>query len=240
MTADTMFLIRNDGICEDLVVHTDRWFLQKPEKIIGKNLFELMPSETSIALYNNIQKVLSTGATCTDNYEMQLNKTCFFFKCIIHRFDDQHLLLQYRDITQRILLKQKLEAANLRLMEIEKGAGIGHWHFNINQSVIHYEGFFDLTHNSTGPNTLPINAFLEHIHPADRKPLIHFFKKIPTQSGKLDWTFRFQKDDRLHFYRIKSIRTYTEEDETFVEGFIQNVTDIHIKQQQLEIGRAHV
>lgn len=235
MTADTMFLIRNDGICEDLVVHTDRWFLQKPEKIIGKNLFELMPSETSIALYNNIQKVLSTGATCTDNYEMQLNKTCFFFKCIIHRFDDQHLLLQYRDITQRILLKQKLEAANLRLMEIEKGAGIGHWHFNINQSVIHYEGFFDLTHNSTGPNTLPINTFLEHIHPADRKPLIHFFKNIPTQSGKLDWTFRFQQDDRLHFYRIKSIRSYTEDNETFVEGFIQNVTDIHIKQQQLEM-----
>src|SRR5574344_733011 len=177
MTADTMFLLDRDGHCVDMVLHTDRWFLQRTDLFIGKRIFDLIPSETSVVLWNNFKKVLLTGNISTDNYEIQLGRKVYFFKCILYKYDDMHILCQYRDITQRILLKQKLEQTNHRLREIEKVAKIGHWHYDTEKEQFFYNGIFGVLSSDTDYASISKAAFLDGVHHDDKDLFLTFINK---------------------------------------------------------------
>lgn len=45
MVADTLILVRPDGMCVDINSHSELWFLQE-ELLLGKNLFDFMPKRT--------------------------------------------------------------------------------------------------------------------------------------------------------------------------------------------------
>ena len=45
LTADTMLLVDRNGICIDIDIHSNLWFLQE-ERLLGKNIFERMPEHT--------------------------------------------------------------------------------------------------------------------------------------------------------------------------------------------------
>ena len=40
ITADTMLLVSQEGVCIDIDTHSDLWFL-KEELLLGKNVFDL-------------------------------------------------------------------------------------------------------------------------------------------------------------------------------------------------------
>ena len=100
LTSDTMILLDKDGICVDIAVYgVNLWFL-KEEKLLGKNLFRLIPSATYQELYPEFKKVLDHQVRSVRNYELTLGNTTYFFKCIMYPYDDM-VLCQYRDITER-------------------------------------------------------------------------------------------------------------------------------------------
>lgn len=234
MTADTMFLLDTEGRCVDMVLHTDRWFLQRPDRFIGKRMFDLIPSETSIALWNNFKKVLLTGNTSTDNYEIQLGRKAYFFKCILYKYDNQHILCQYRDITQRILLKQRLEQANYRLREIEKVAKIGHWHYDTKKAVFFYNGIFGVLSSDTDYASVSQADFLESVHPDDKEAFLTFISK---QKQEIDdfLNIRLSIKGKTHHLLFKTLSTYKVEGIRFLEGYVQNITGIKRQQHKLEI-----
>ncbi len=235
MTADTMFLLLKDGTCVDLDIHTDRWYLQNKEKIIGQNLFSILPSETSIALKNNFEKVLLTRKTSVDNYEMQLGKKTYYFKCIINYYSEDYILCQYRDITQRIILKQNLEKANKQLQEIEKVALIGHWILNSHKKTISYNGYFSSSGNSTEYKTLSTDQAKEMLHPDDRDYFEHYIKNdIDSKNNELVY-FRMLIQGKIQYIRFRTINRYFEEGNKILEGYIQNITDFTEKQHKLEM-----
>lgn len=235
MTADTMFLIDKKGVVADLVVHSDTWFLRKKDFFIGKKIFNLLPSETSIAIKNNIDKVILTGKPSTDNYEIQVGKKVYFFKCIIQVFDDEYLLCQYRDITQRIILKQNLEKANKRLQAIEKVAQIGHWTYNSCTETFTLQGYIGLI--STGQETIDVTKkeILNMLHPEDIPQFESYLnKETDLKQAELKF-YKIVTEGRTHYLRFKTINSYKEKGCTILEGYIQNTTDIKENQHKLEM-----
>ena len=82
-----MILLDKDGICVDIAVYNiNLWFL-KEDRLLGKNLFQLIPLSTYNQIYPDFKRVLTHKIRSTHNYEMALNGTTYFFKCIMSPFD---------------------------------------------------------------------------------------------------------------------------------------------------------
>ncbi len=67
LTSDTLILVDKNGTCLDIDPHSDLWFLQE-DRLLGKNLFNLLPDHT-------FQKLLPdfvAGDPTGDNGEPQL------------------------------------------------------------------------------------------------------------------------------------------------------------------------
>ena len=63
-------------------------------------------------------KVLSSAG----NYKLILGEEVKYYKCIISKFNEDHLIFQYRDITGRSVVRLKLEKKINDLREVEKAA----------------------------------------------------------------------------------------------------------------------
>ena len=124
LTSDTMLLLNRDGICMDIAVHNVNLWFMKEEKLLGKNLFQLIPPSTYYQVYPEFKKVLTQKVRSVHNYEMTLGHTTYYFKCIMYPYDGM-VLCQYRDITERSQRKLELEKKNHELNEIQKAALIG-------------------------------------------------------------------------------------------------------------------
>ena len=97
LTSDTMLLLNRDGICMDIAVHNVNLWFMKEEKLLGKNLFQLIPPSTYYQVYPEFKKVLTQKVRSVHNYEMTLGHTTYYFKCIMYPYDGM-VLCQYRDI----------------------------------------------------------------------------------------------------------------------------------------------
>lgn len=234
MTADTMFLFTKEGVCLDIILRTDRWFLQDPSYFIGKNIFDILPSETAIALRNNFNKVALTGITSSDNYEVQISKKNYFFKCIIYNYDEDLILCQYRDITQRILLKNRLEIMNQKLQEIEEVAQIGQWIYDTATKVFQYSGFSGALAVNDEVRQMSLDVYLQYIHPGDRAAFKYFVDKEMAYSGN-QIVYRLILNKQTFHFRFRTISSCFKDGSKFISGYVQNVSDIMQKQHDLEI-----
>jgi hypothetical protein len=235
MTADTMFMLSKDGICIDMILHTDRWFLQKASNIIGKNIFKILPSETAIALKKNFDKVVSTGKTSTENYELSISGKNYFFKCIIYLYNEDLILCQYRDITQRVLMKKKLEIMNQKLQEIEKVAQISHWIYNCNSREFQYSGFSGALAVNGETYFISMNEYLEFIHPEDRTHFSDFINDVNLYKENNLIVYRLILNNKVFHFKFKCINTYYENGIKMMNGYVQNISDIMQKKHDLEI-----
>jgi PAS domain-containing protein len=235
MTADTMFLIDRKGVCVDLTVHSNTWFLQRPDHLIGRNLFDLIPSETALALKNNFNKVFATGQPSTDNYELQLGRKTYYFKCIMYRYDADLVLCQYRDITQRILLKQKLEEANKRLYEIKKVAQIGHWYFETGKQLIRYNGLTGSLFEENDYQTFTVHELMNSLHLDDRSLFSDYLAKVQKEFHTEGVTLRFILYGQLHHLLVRAFNSYYDKGIKIIEGYAQDISTIKENQYKLEI-----
>ena len=117
ITADTMFFVHRDGTCLDFKPNTPDFYI-KGEEIIGKNIFSYFPAEASHEMYEEFVKVLSDGKPSARNYKLISGNEVKYYKCIISKYDRDHLIFQYRDITGRSVVRLKLEKKQKDLREI--------------------------------------------------------------------------------------------------------------------------
>jgi len=232
-----MFLLDRDGVCVDLEIHTDRWFMQDTTYFLGKNLFKQIPESTAEALRSNFIKVLESGDRSEENYEVQVAGKNYYFKCIISWYDEKHLLCQYRDITQRVLLKQRIEIINHKLQEVEKVAKIGHWIFIHRTNLLQYSSFpAGIKSDKKENRSISFHDFMETVFPDDKQQVSDYLNASTNMLDKEYVDYQMAISGKTMHFRIKTIDTYTDEDGDLVtEGYIQNITDIIEKQQELEM-----
>lgn len=235
LTADTMFLLNMDGTCVDLEIHTDRWFLQDTSYFLGKNIFKQIPKPTSDVFRQNFKKIGTPGDRSEDNYEMQVAGKNYYFKAMLSWYDEQHVLCQYRDITQRILLKQRIEIINHKLQEVEKVAKIGHWIYNHRTNILQYSSFPSGQSETTEPRSIQLDDFMNMVHADDRHRINDYLSGGQESLNREFMDYQMIINGKSLYFRIKIIDFNVDEDgDPIAEGYIQNITDIKEKQHELE------
>lgn len=236
LTTDTMFLLDKEGVCIDLEIHTDRWFMQDTSYFLGKNIFNQIPQPTSDALRINFNKILAPGDRSAENYEVQVAGKNYYFKCILSWYDETYVLCQYRDITQRVLLKQRIEIVNQKLKEVEKVAKIGHWQYNHRTKMLQYASFPSGQNENNEPRNISLYDFMETVHPDDRQSVNNYLLAPTDVHNREHIDYQMILPGKSMYFRIKIIDTNLDEDgDRIAEGYIQNITDIKEKQHELEM-----
>jgi len=236
LTSDTMFLLNKTGICVDLEIHTDRWFMQDTSYFLGKNLFKQVPEPTAEALRNNFNKVIKKGDRYEDNYEVQVAGKSYYFKSILSWYDENHVLCQYRDITQRVLLKKRIEIINHKLQEVEKVAKIGHWRYNNRTKELQYASFPSGHSDKDQTRSIIFEDFMKTVHPDDRQLVTDYLNAGMESLQKEYIDYQTIISGKSMHFRIKIINIDVDDDgDNIVEGYIQNITDIMEKQHELEM-----
>ncbi len=233
MTTDTLILLKNDGICVDLIVKTENPYINEKKHLIGKNILRFFPKETIEYLKPELERVIATGEMSNKNYDLPSENRMYYFKCIIYKYDDEHILLQYRDITQRSQMKKRLEVANIRLEEVERAAKIGHWSYNTHSRIVEYSGYTGAIFSKDGEkSSISIDEILSYLHPDDRASFM-------TNASQADitghvWEYRII-NKKTAYVRLKIVNERIENGVRIVEGYTQNVSDLIERRNELEM-----
>lgn len=224
--ADNMILLDVNGYCVD-VYHVDEphsWFINK-ELLLGKNLWELIPTKTYQDVYPIFRQVLQYHEKIAQDLEMEIRGVTYHFRCILSPFEGM-VLCQYRDITERNQYKIELEKQNNALYEIQKAALIGNWKYDTKTDVFSYEGYTGIMATNKTQFLTP-EKYIQMIVPEDRESFENWFKFA--LQGKLHQSidYRIVFNHHIYYIRLKAFaREHHKDGSTTLEGYIQNITDL--------------
>lgn len=231
LTADTMLLVDRNGICIDIDIHSNLWFLQE-ERLLGKNIFERMPEHTREKVYSTFQTVLREQRSISKNYKLELEDNTYYFKCIMYPYDDM-VLCQYRDITQRSNVKRQLEQVNRNLREIQKVAQIGQWMYNTRDNVFHYMGYTGVLCEESS-RSISLEKYQEFIVEEDRMSFTNWCRKNEEGLNEDNISYRVRVAGEIYYMRLQAyLRDELPNGSCNIEGYIQNITDIQRRRNDI-------
>lgn len=231
LTADTMLLVDKEGVCKDIDIHSDLWFLQE-EKLLGKNIFELLPQHTREKVCATFQTVLNEQRKISKNFKLELEQGTYYFKCIMQPYDDM-VLCQYRDITQRSNVKRQLEQVNRNLREIQKVAKIGHWMYNTFENTFHYKGHTGVLCEEM-IQTISLDDYLKLIAQEDRQSFINWCEENKKGRSEESINYRIFLSGQVYYMRLQAFMSELQPNGSYnIEGYIQNITYIQRRRNDI-------
>lgn len=240
LTSYTLFLIDQDNVCVDAIIKTDNPIINPRTELIGANMLDLLPLSTAQLMEQEFNQCRQTGDTSNLNYDLPAQDQTYFFKFIIHKFDEEHLLCQYRGITQRSNMKHRLKSALKAQLEVGKVAQIGHWRFDCQDQNFLHIGYSNLLRtNLLEAKITSLNDLLASIHPDDREKMRKFVNIDSTEFKTLEYRM-ILPDQPIAYIRATKYARYLENDHTIMDGFSQNVSDFMKNRNELEMVLAVV
>jgi len=234
MMSDTLLLLKNDGTCIDMIVKTENNpYINDNLTLLGKNVLDYFPKETLWNLKPAIEHVLSTGEVSSSNYDLPASDKIYYFKCIIQKYDEEHLLCQYRDITKRNKMKKNLQMVNQRLTVTEQAAKIGYWTYSTTTKIFRYSGYVGILFNENEDIEISLEKYLEQVFPDDRERLRDLLETNESRPGIFD--YRVIKE-KIYFVRVKVVNRYrTDTGDWIIDGYLQNIDDIVSRWNELKM-----
>ncbi|KAA4703299.1 response regulator [Bacteroides fragilis] len=233
LTSDTLILVDKNGTCLDIDPHSDLWFLQE-DRLLGKNLFNLLPDHTFQKLLPDFRRVTQQGITVNRNYRLPLEGgETYYFKCIMQPYDGDKVLCQYRDITARSNVKLQLERTNYELKEIQKAAQIGQWKYSSREKTFYYRGYNGIVCTEE-ERSINFQDYYETILSEDL-PAVNTWMEVNRRELLKEYIeYRILLEGQVYYMRQQCYLRNEEEDGNIVlEGYIQNITDIQRKRNDI-------
>ncbi|MBD1396171.1 PAS domain S-box protein [Pontibacter sp. JH31] len=109
---DLMFIIDKDGIYKEVHYKEVKKSNYPAEEIIGKSVFDLLPSPLNQEVYESVNEVLLTEQIDTLEYELDTPDGRRSFEGRIVKYDDDQVLTIIRDITLERISAQELKEKN--------------------------------------------------------------------------------------------------------------------------------
>lgn len=233
LTSDTLILVDKNGTCLDIDPHSDLWFLQE-DRPLGKNLFNLLPDHTFQKLLPDFRRVTQQGITVNRNYRLPLEGgETYYFKCIMQPYDGDKVLCQYRDITARSNVKLQLERTNYELKEIQKAAQIGQWKYSSRERTFYYRGYNGIVCTEE-ERSINFQDYYETILSEDLPAVNTWMEANRRELLKEYIEYRILLEGQVYYMRQQCYLRNEEEDGNIVlEGYIQNITDIQRKRNDI-------
>ena len=226
ITADTMFFVYKDGTCLDFKANTTDFFI-KEQDIIGRNIFSYFPVETAREMYAEFTKVRAGDKLSARNYKLILEDDVKYYKCIISKYDEEHFLFQYRDITGRSVVRLKLEKKQKDLCEIEKAARIGLWAYDSSTRFFTYSGYTRIFCNDEEQKQISIDEYMNYMHLDDKDRFSQWLKEnLKEKDASNTVNYRLLIDGKTVNMRIKTYHKEVYMQRTVLEGYIQNTSEI--------------
>lgn len=233
LTSDTLILVDKNGTCLDIDPHSDLWFLQE-DRLLGKNLFNLLPDHTFQKQLPDFRRVTQQGITVNRNYRLPLEGgETYYFKCIMQPYDGDKVLCQYRDITARSNVKLQLERTNYELKEIQKAAQIGQWKYSSRERTFYYRGYNGIVCTEE-ERSINFQDYYEIILSEDLPAVNTWMEANRRELLKEYIEYRILLEGQVYYMRQQCYLRNEEEDGNIVlEGYIQNITDIQRKRNDI-------
>lgn len=233
LPSDTLILVDKNGTCLDIDPHSDLWFLQE-DRLLGKNLFNLLPDHTFQKLLPDFRRVTQQGITVNRNYRLPLEGgETYYFKCIMQPYDGDKVLCQYRDITARSNVKLQLERTNYELKEIQKAAQIGQWKYSSRERTFYYRGYNGIVCTEE-ERSINFQDYYETILSEDLPAVNTWMEANRRELLKEYIEYRILLEGQVYYMRQQCYLRNEEEDGNIVlEGYIQNITDIQRKRNDI-------
>lgn len=233
LTSDTLILVDKNGTCLDIDPHSDLWFLQE-DRLLGKNLFNLLPDHTFQKLLPDFRRVTQQGITVNRNYRLPLEGgETYYFKCIMQPYDGDKVLCQYRDITARSNVKLQLERTNYELKEIQKATQIGQWKYSSREKTFYYRGYNGIVCTEE-ERSINFQDYYETILSEDLPAVNTWMEANRRELLKEYIEYRILLEGQVYYMRQQCYLRNEEEDGNIVlEGYIQNITDIQRKRNDI-------
>lgn len=233
LTSDTLILVDKNGTCLDIDPHSDLWFLQE-DRLLGKNLFNLLPDHTFQKLLPDFRRVTQQGITVNRNYRLPLEGgETYYFKCIMQPYDGDKVLCQYRYITARSNVKLQLERTNYELKEIQKAAQIGQWKYSSREKTFYYRGYNGIVCTEE-ERSINFQDYYETILSEDLPAVNTWMEANRRELLKEYIEYRILLEGQVYYMCQQCYLRNEEEDGNIVlEGYIQNITDIQRKRNDI-------
>ena len=226
ITADTMFFVYKDGTCLDFKANTTDFFI-KEQDIIGRNIFSYFPVETAREMYAEFTKVRAGDKPSARNYKLILEDDVKYYKCIISKYDEEHFLFQYRDITGRSVVRLKLEKKQKDLCEIEKAARIGLWAYDSSTRFFTYSGYTRIFCNDEEQKQISIDEYMNYMHLDDKARFSQWLEEnLKEKDASNTINYKLLIDGKTVNMRIKTYHKEVYMQRTVLEGYIQNTSEI--------------
>jgi signal transduction histidine kinase/CheY-like chemotaxis protein len=226
ITADTMFFVYKDGTCLDFKANTTDFFI-KEQDIIGRNIFSYFPVETAREMYAEFTKVRAGDKLSARNYKLILEDDVKYYKCIISKYDEEHFLFQYRDITGRSVVRLKLEKKQKDLCEIEKAARIGLWAYDSSTRFFTYSGYTRIFCNDEEQKQISIDEYMNYMHLDDKARFSQWLEEnLKEKDASNTINYKLLIDGKTVNMRIKTYHKEVYMQRTVLEGYIQNTSEI--------------
>lgn len=204
ITADTMFFVYKDGTCLDFKANTTDFFI-KEQDIIGRNIFSYFPVETAREMYAEFIKVRAGDKPSARNYKLILEDDVKYYKCIISKYDEEHFLFQYRDITGRSVVRLKLEKKQKDLCEVEKAARIGLWAYDSSTRLFTYSGYTRIFCNDEEQKQISIDEYMNYMHLDDKDRFCQWLEEnLKEKDASNTVNYRLLIDGKTVNMRIKT------------------------------------
>lgn len=231
LTTDTLLLVDKQGYCIDLNSHSNLWFLQE-NILLGKNIFELLPSYTKERIEPIFQEVIEKQTKISRNFKLELSEGTYYFKCIMQPYDS-FVLCQYRDITQRSNIKKQLEQANKNLQEIQKAAQISQWKYDSKDNLIYFNGFTNML-STVEVQAIKLEDYIKLIVNEDRTQFVEWYKNVLNDAKNQIISFRVYFNNEISYLRAQSyLREELPDGSIHLEGYVQNFTDIQRRRNDI-------
>jgi len=235
LTSDTLFLIDHRDICVDFIMKTNNPVFNPEAQLIGKNLLELLPDTTARLVKTEIERCRETGEGSNVNYDLPTGEQMYYFKFIIHKFDDEYLLCQYRDITQRSNMKRRLQSAMTALLEVGRVAMIGIWSFDVLKEEFAHSGYSNFRKKVLFEQEyITLADLLLRVHPDDKQKMRDFLLHDRNEYGSFEYRLTDSETDIQYVQSTKYSKRF-ENNRWIIEGFTQNISNFIKNRSELEM-----
>ena len=227
ITGDTMFFVYKDGTCLDFKPNRPDFYI-KEEEVIGKNIFSYFPLETAREMHKEFKKVIDGKVSSSaQNYKLILGEEVKYYKCIISKFNEDHLIFQYRDITGRSVVRLKLEKKIKDLREVEKAAHIGLWTFDSLTRIFTYSGYTQVFSDNEEEKTITLDEYIAYIHPEDKTRVENWVENYLHGKESSDTiSYKLLMNGKTVDMRLKIYNREVYTNRILLEGYIQNTSEI--------------
>ncbi|MFA8433353.1 MAG: response regulator [Marinifilaceae bacterium] len=207
---------------------------KKTPNLLDKNIIEVFPEIESTPRLKAYKGVIQTRKTATFNYNQffpSINKNRYFSSEAF--MVGKNLVIITRDISQSVVLQEKLNQADKRMLKTQKIAEVGFWSYNCVKHTWFWSEEIFLLLGYSPRNTKPdLERFLDRIDPKERRIIRKQFENRNNRKLRFHDIYKITIKNKTRYLLCRGESQTNSEDKVIrTEGILQDITK-RVKSQQ--------